>query len=48
MGALAGHAHRPSDVGDWHVFLPDALHEQAPAEERQAGVTVTHEDLRGL
>jgi hypothetical protein len=46
VGALTGDAHRLGDVGDGHVLFTDPLHEQTAAVERQAGVTVTHEDLR--
>jgi hypothetical protein len=33
-------------MSDRHVLVTDALHEQQATVERQAGVTVTHEDLR--
>ena len=46
MGALAGDTHRLGDMSDRHLLVPDALHEQTATVERQAGVTVTHEDLR--
>jgi hypothetical protein len=46
MRALARDPHRSSNVSDRHLLFPDPLHEQQPAVERQAGVTVTHEDLR--
>ena len=48
VGALAGHAHRFRDVGDGHPFDSDALDQDAPTVRGQAGVTVRHEDLRGL
>src|SRR5262245_33673977 len=45
MGALTRDPHRSSDMRDRHLLLTNPLHEQQPAVERQAGVTVTHEDL---
>jgi len=33
-------------MGDRHVLFTDPLHEQPATVECQAGVTVTHEDLR--
>src|SRR5215218_7546588 len=44
--ALPGHAHRPSDVSHGHALLPNPLHQQASAMNRQPSITVTHEDLR--
>jgi hypothetical protein len=35
-------------MGDRHLLLPDALHQQTTTMKRQAGVTVTHEDLRAV
>src|SRR6188768_3661074 len=46
MGALAGDPHRPGDMSDRHLLVTDALHQQHTTVECQAGVTVTHEDLR--
>ena len=47
-GPFDGTRHRSSDMGNWHVLLAHSLHEQAAAEERQTGVTVTDEDLPGF
>src|SRR4051812_13000056 len=33
-------------MSDRHVLVTDTLHQQQATVERQAGVTVTHEDLR--
>jgi hypothetical protein len=33
-------------VSDGLALDDDTLHEQSPAMEREAGVTVSHEDLR--
>ena len=33
-------------MSEGHVLVTDAVHEQSATVERQAGVTVTHEDLR--
>jgi hypothetical protein len=33
-------------MGNGHLLGSDPLHQQQPAMERQASVTVTHEDLR--
>ena len=33
---------------DWHVEVPHAMHDQAPAVKGETGVTVTHEDLQVL
>src|SRR5918995_7184250 len=46
VSALAGDAHGLGHMSDRHPELADPVHQQAPAMERQAGVTVTHEDLR--
>src|SRR3989442_15256240 len=44
--ALAGHAHRPSDVRDRHALLADPTNQQTTTMHGQPGVTVRHEDLR--
>lgn len=46
VGALAGDAHRLGDMRDRHLLVADPLDEQKAAMECEAGVTVTHEDLR--
>jgi len=46
VSTLAGHTHRFGDMSDGHVLLTDTAHKQTAAVKRQAGVTVTHEDLR--
>jgi hypothetical protein len=46
MRALPGDPHGLGDMRHRHLQLPDPLHEQQPAVERQTSVTVTHEDLR--
>src|SRR5450830_645447 len=46
--ALTGHAQLPGDVGDRATVHPNPLDQQPPAMERQASVSVRHEDLRSV
>src|SRR5450756_1505932 len=46
--ALTGHAQLPGDVGDRATVHPNPLDQQPPAMDRQASVSVRHEDLRSV
>jgi hypothetical protein len=46
MSALAGHTQLVRHMSDRATIEPDPPHQQAATMERQAGVSVGHEDLR--